>query len=206
MRNDGSSRTRFGRPQVLFLALCSSLVAAGATAQPAENERLPGRLTTRVSEAFPEPRSVSLQMICTDQYAQQVRETITNELRAKGWTVDERSDLILRISISPCETDLAVKPTEPRRMERMDLPQSSAETGAKGQPVSQLRIPLGKTSAHQSRLSLVMQLFKSGGSPSWAAEISIDRHLRERSLQLKHLAMIGMEAFGKSDQRYFSGQ
>jgi len=177
----------------LAFALALSLVTAPQAFAQSEGD---WHIQSWSSAAMPVGATIEVQAAGSDERAQDAADAAAAALKAQGYAVSEKADIVLRVHL---EDGAPAAQSDPR----FGMAVSGGNSGdTKVQMEAQLKSNRAPTAVR--RVGLQLYLFKRGEAPIWTANITAPRAARDPDAQIGQLAEAAMRYFGTEANKSFN--
>lgn len=175
----------------------ASLMAIPAFGQDEDEEARFATLTATAAPIVPADGLIAIDMQCRDEDAEIVEARLVSWLRERGFKVEDRAPLTLRVEVTPCE-DVGLLPG---RGSVADAYGGSSDLDEFSRARPSVRIPLGKDRDSDYRVSVRFLLFQPGKKPLWSAHIvGKSSALKQRSAKVE-FATAALQVFGQTAEK-----
>ncbi|MFZ5610325.1 MAG: hypothetical protein ACOY99_12040 [Pseudomonadota bacterium] len=185
-----------------LIAILLGLAAFPSAAQQAAAPETVARLTSTAVAAMPRGGLIMIDAFCGDPEGEAVARQVADWLQENGFTVAARAPLVLRIEVSPCEDDDALRSRGALR----DAYEGSSAAKEHSRALPLLKIPLGKSRDGDFRVAVKFLLFEPGKKPLWNAVIIGQDATRDPGQYKTRLADVALAAFGSTVERDVTGE
>lgn len=187
---------------VLALILAAAILPLHVFAQGSVFEKLKPGQAVFISQAPAAPLvspSVRLDAVCDETDTPGIALQITDGLARIGVLVDPQSPIVLRYEVAPCETDIQ----RTRSLAQQDAYQATSRAYELDPPARQFKVPFGKRSRSDARLTLSMLVFKPGQPPMWNVVVAGRSPGLETLDYLAQMAAFSFDHWGEGGELVF---